>query len=43
MDKIINDLEQQLLNKNIEIKNITNINIIPNVIIKKIADSLNVR
>lgn len=41
MDNRINSLEQQLINKNIEIKNITTENISPNEVVKKIAASVN--
>lgn len=42
MNKRIDDLEQQVLSKNIEIKNIPNDNIQPNDVVKTIASSLNV-
>lgn len=43
MDKRISDLEQQLLMKNIEIKNVTNQNIHPTDVVKTIANSVNVQ
>lgn len=42
MDRRIHDLEQQLLSKTIEIKNITNKNINPSDVVKTIAKSLNI-
>ncbi|XP_023302701.2 uncharacterized protein LOC111684734 [Lucilia cuprina] len=43
MGKQINDMEQRMLNKTIEIKNITKKNIQPNEVVKTIANSLNVQ
>lgn len=42
MDVRINKLEQQMIVKNIEIKNVQNININPYEVVKKIANSLNI-